>query len=48
MRCATIEAEVRREVMEEMEERMRAVESMYSKRLMSEVRVSMSARCHVI
>ncbi|TFK41288.1 P-loop containing nucleoside triphosphate hydrolase protein [Crucibulum laeve] len=37
MRCATIEAEVREEVMREMEERMMSVERMYSRRLMSEL-----------
>jgi len=37
MRCATIEAETREEVMQEMEERMRAVERLYAKRLMNEV-----------
>jgi hypothetical protein len=38
MRCAIIEAETREEVMKEMEERMRSVERMYSRRLMNEVR----------
>lgn len=37
MRCALIEAETREEVMREMEERMRTMEQMYSRRLMSEV-----------
>lgn len=37
MRCAIIEAETREEVMREMEERMRSMERMYSKRLMDEV-----------
>ena len=37
MRCAILEAETREEVMREMEDRMRAVEQMYSRRLMSEV-----------
>ncbi|KAF9015039.1 P-loop containing nucleoside triphosphate hydrolase protein [Cyathus striatus] len=37
MRCATIEAEVREEVIREMEERMRNVEQMYSRRLMREL-----------
>ncbi|KAG9314627.1 hypothetical protein JVU11DRAFT_5432 [Chiua virens] len=37
MRCAIVEAETREEVMEEMEERMRAVERTYAVRLMSEV-----------
>jgi kinesin family protein 20 len=37
MRCAIIEAETREEVMREMEERMRIMERMYSKRLMDEV-----------
>lgn len=38
MRCAIIEAETREEVMREMEERMRNMEQMYSRRLMNEVR----------
>lgn len=38
MRSTAVEIEVREEVMKEMEERMREVEKMYSKRLMSEVR----------
>jgi hypothetical protein len=37
MRCAIIEAETREEVMREMEERMRSMEVMYSRRLMTEV-----------
>jgi acetyl-CoA carboxylase carboxyltransferase component len=37
MRCAIIEAETREEVMREMEERMRNMEVMYSRRLMTEV-----------
>lgn len=37
MRCVVIEAETREEVMHEMEERMRSVEQMYSRRLMAEV-----------
>ena len=37
MRCAVIEAETREEVMHEMEERMRSIEQMYSRRLMTEV-----------
>jgi hypothetical protein len=37
MRCAVIEAETREEVMHEMEERMRSIEQMYSRRLMAEV-----------
>lgn len=37
MRCAIIEADTREEVMREMEDRMRAMEQMYSRRLMSEV-----------
>jgi hypothetical protein len=37
MRCAIIEAETREEVMREMEERMRNMEGMYSRRLMTEV-----------
>jgi kinesin family protein 20 len=37
MRCALIEAETREEVMREMEERMRVMEAMYSRRLMNEV-----------
>lgn len=37
MRCALIEAETREEVMREMEERMRVMETMYSRRLMNEV-----------
>ncbi|PPQ62776.1 hypothetical protein CVT24_000470 [Panaeolus cyanescens] len=36
MRCAIIEADTREEVMREMEERMRAMEAMYTRRLMSE------------
>ncbi|KAG6891054.1 hypothetical protein C0995_014143 [Termitomyces sp. Mi166 len=37
MRCAIIEAETREEVMREMEERMRSMEEMYSRRLMKEL-----------
>ncbi|KAG6817626.1 hypothetical protein H0H87_006254 [Tephrocybe sp. NHM501043] len=37
MRCAVIEAETREEVMREMEERMRNMEEMYSRRLMKEL-----------
>ncbi|KAG6868545.1 hypothetical protein C0993_001241 [Termitomyces sp. T159_Od127] len=37
MRCAIIEAETREEVMREMEERMRSMEEVYSRRLMKEV-----------
>jgi len=37
MRCAIIEAETREEVMREMEERMRSMEAMHSRRLMTEV-----------
>ncbi|KAF9481717.1 kinesin-domain-containing protein [Pholiota conissans] len=37
MRCALIEAETREEVMREMEERMRTMEAMYTRRLMSEM-----------
>ncbi|KAJ7071420.1 kinesin-like protein [Mycena amicta] len=37
MRCAIIEAEVREEVMHEMEERMAKMEQMYARRLMNEV-----------
>ncbi|CAK5280060.1 unnamed protein product [Mycena citricolor] len=37
MRCAIIEAEVREEVMAEMEERMEKMEKIYAKRLMKEV-----------
>ena len=37
MRCALVEAETREEVMREMEERMSAVEAVYSRRLMREV-----------
>nr|GAT43634.1 kinesin-like protein [Mycena chlorophos] len=37
MRCAIIEAEVREEVMREMEERMAKMEQMYARRLMNEV-----------
>ncbi|KAG6910549.1 hypothetical protein DXG01_009499 [Tephrocybe rancida] len=37
MRCAIIEAETRDEVMHEMEERMRNMEEMYSRRLMKEL-----------
>ena len=40
MRCALIEAETREEVLREMEERMRKMEAMYSRRLMSEVKVT--------
>ena len=39
MRCAIIEAETREEVMREMEDRMRNMEAMYSRRLMKEVSV---------
>ncbi|KAF8898450.1 P-loop containing nucleoside triphosphate hydrolase protein [Infundibulicybe gibba] len=37
MRCAVIEAETREEVMREMEERMRSMEQIYSRRLMNEL-----------
>ena len=37
MKRAVIEAETREEVMKEMEERMRSMERMYARRLMSEV-----------
>ncbi|KAJ6626900.1 P-loop containing nucleoside triphosphate hydrolase protein [Mycena sp. CBHHK59/15] len=37
MRCAIIEADVREEVMREMEERMASMEKMYARRLMNEV-----------
>jgi hypothetical protein len=37
MRCAIIEADVREEVMREMEVRMASMEKMYARRLMSEV-----------
>ncbi|KAG6888767.1 hypothetical protein C0992_007558 [Termitomyces sp. T32_za158] len=37
MRCAIIEAETREEVMREMEERMRSMEEVYSRRLMKEL-----------
>ncbi|EGO30926.1 hypothetical protein SERLADRAFT_359061 [Serpula lacrymans var. lacrymans S7.9] len=37
MRCAIIEADTREEVMKEMDERMRAMENMYTRRLMTEV-----------
>ena len=37
MRCALLEAETREEVMREMEERMRKMEEMYSRRITSEV-----------
>ena len=37
MRCALVEAETREEVMREMEERMRKMEEMYSRRITSEV-----------
>ncbi|KAG5654024.1 hypothetical protein H0H81_008038 [Sphagnurus paluster] len=37
MRCAIVEAETREEVMREMEERMRSMEAMYSRRLMKEL-----------
>jgi len=43
MRCALIEAETREEVMREMEERMRVMETMYSRRLMNEVRLGNSS-----
>jgi hypothetical protein len=42
MRCAIIEAETREEVMREMEERMRSMEVMYSRRLMTEVSTPIS------
>lgn len=42
MRCALIEAETREEVMREMEERMKMMEEMYSRRLMSEVSCPLS------
>jgi hypothetical protein len=38
MRASTIEAEIREEVMKEMEERMQAMEKMFMRRLASEVR----------
>ena len=38
MRCAIIEAETREEVIEEMEERMRQMENMYTRRLLKQVR----------
>lgn len=37
MRCALVEAETREEVMSEMEERMRHMETMFRKRLANEV-----------
>lgn len=37
MRCAIVEAETREEVMQEMEQRMRDMEEMYTRRLMKEV-----------
>ncbi|KAH7927415.1 kinesin-domain-containing protein [Leucogyrophana mollusca] len=37
LRCAIVEAETREEVMKEMEDRMRVMEKMYARRLMSEV-----------
>ncbi|KAF7367299.1 Kinesin-like protein [Mycena sanguinolenta] len=40
MRCAIIEAEVREEVMREMELRMASMEKMYARRLMNEVRAN--------
>ena len=40
MRCAIIEVETREEVMQEMEERMRTMENMYTRRLMKEVSFS--------
>lgn len=43
MRCAIIEAETREEVMLEMEERMRAMEKMYTRRLMQEVQAMISS-----
>jgi len=39
MRCALIEAETREEILREMDERMRKMEAMYSRRLMSEVKI---------
>jgi hypothetical protein len=39
MRCAIIEADVREEVMREMELRMASMEKMYARRLMNEVLV---------
>jgi kinesin family protein 20 len=39
MRCAVIEAETREEVMKEMEDRMRNMETLYTRRLMNEVGV---------
>jgi hypothetical protein len=38
MRCAVIEADIREEVMREMEERMASMEKMYARRLMNEVK----------
>ena len=38
MRASTIEADIREEVMKEMEERMQAMEKMFMRRLASEVR----------
>ena len=43
MQCAVIEAETREEVMEEMEERMRSMEKMYTRRLAQEVSRLMSS-----
>lgn len=37
MRCAIVEADTRDEVMRECEERMRSIEVMYTRRIMSEV-----------
>jgi kinesin family member 20 len=38
MRCAEIEAETREEVMKEMKERMKTMQQLYTRRLMTEVR----------
>lgn len=39
MRCAIVEAEVREEVMLDMEQRMREMEEIHARRLIREVRV---------
>lgn len=44
MRCALVEAEVREEVMHEMEERMQRMETMFQARLANEVKCCLWAR----
>jgi hypothetical protein len=48
MRCAVIEAETREEVMREMEERMRKMEQMYTRRLRNEVCLTLTYRLYVL